>query len=141
MKPIKTIKVGRKTVKVYHDNFKYYQPNDHVCGDCSIRCVAGALGITWHTALDKLVEKAHLMTEAPGSRETIGAVLEDNGFKWHAIDVRNGGKRPTVSNFMKDREGSYVLSVSSHVVCGKNGKYHDIWDCGEKSMYGYWEKK
>lgn len=141
MKTIKKIKVGRKSVSVYFENFSYYQPNDHVCGDCGIRAVSGALGISWHAALDKLVEKAHLLTEAPGSTDTIGAVLEDNGFKWVAIDVKNGGKRPTVHEFMKDRSGTYVLRVSNHVVCGIDGQYKDIWDCGYKCLYGYWMKK
>jgi hypothetical protein len=141
MKPLRIIKVGRKSVKVYHDNFMYFQPNDHVCGDCSIRAVSGALGITWHTALDKLVEKAHLLSEAPTSTECVGALLEENGFKWHPVDVSNGGKRPRVSDFSKGKKGTYVLRVSSHLVCSVNGHYKDIWDCGEKCMYGYWEKK
>ena len=141
MKLLKTIKAGRKTVKVYHDNFEYYQPNDHICGDCSIRAVAGALGITWHTALDKLVEKAHKLTDAPTSTECVGALLLDNGFKWHPIDVSGGGKRPKVSEFVKSHDTTCVLRVSSHLVHSRNGHYRDIWDCGEKSLYGYWEKK
>lgn len=141
MKPIKTIKVGRKSVKVYHNNFDYFQPNDHVCGDCSIRAVSGALGITWHNALDKLVEKAHKLTDAPTSTECVGALLIDNGFKWHPIDVSDGGKRPKVHEFSKSRNTTCVLRVSSHLVFCSNGTYKDIWDCGEKCLYGYWEKK
>lgn len=141
MKPLRTIKVGRKSVNVYHDNFMYFQPNDHVCGDCSIRAVSGALGIGWHSALDKLVEKAHLLSDAPTSTDCVGALLLDNGFKWHAVDVSGGGKRPKVSEFAKGKKGTYVLRVSSHLVCSANGYYKDIWDCGEKCMYGYWEKK
>lgn len=141
MKPIKTIKAGRKTVKVYHENFQYFQPNDHVCGDCSIRAVSGALGISWHTALDRLVEKAHKLSDAPTSTECVGALLTENGFKWHPIDVSDGGKRPKVHEFAKGHSSTCVLRVSSHLVCSVGGYYKDIWDCGEKCLYGYWEKK
>lgn len=141
MKPIKTIKVGRKTVKVYHDNFQYFQPNDHVCGDCSIRAVSAALGTTWHTTLDRLVERAHKLSEPPTSTECVGAILAENGFKWHPIEVRNGGKRPTVHEFSKKNGSTCVLSVANHLVCSVGGFYKDIWDCGEKCLYGYWEKE
>ena len=141
MKPIKTIKDGRRTIKVYHDNFEYFQPNDHVAGDCSIRAVCGALNLSWHTALDKLVSHAHKLTEPPTSRESVDALLKENGFVWHPVSVLTGSKRPKVSDFCKKNEGTLVLSVASHLVCSKNGKYNDCWDCGEKCVYGYWEKK
>lgn len=127
-------------MKVYHENFEYFQPNDHVCGDCSIRAVSAALGITWHTALDKLVEKAHKLSDAPTSTECVGALLIENGFKWHPIDVVGGGRRPKVHEFSKEHEGTCVLRVSNHLVCSSFGRYKDIWDCGEKSLYGYWER-
>ena len=141
MKPLRTIKDGRKVVKVYHDNFEYYQPNTHVCGDCAIRCVAGALKIDWEEALRLLIEKAFILHEPPTATECIGAVLEDKGFVWKAVDVKTGGSRPKVHEFSKSHKGTYVFRVSNHVVCARNGYYKDIWDCGEKCLYGYWEKK
>lgn len=141
MKPLKTIKVGRKTVKVYHDNFEYFQPNDHVCGDCSIRAVSCVLHTSWHETLDKLVVAAHHLTDSPTSTECVGEVLKEYGFVWHAIDVSEGGKRPKVSEFAKKHNEPCVLRVSSHLVGSRDGKYHDIWDCGEKCLYGYWVKK
>lgn len=140
MKLLKTIKDGRKTIKIYHENFEYFQPNDHVTGDCSIRAVCGALNISWHTALDKLVEHAHKLTEAPTSRDTVEAVLKDNGFVWHPLTVSAGGTRPKVSNFVNKNKNVCVLSVANHLVCTKGGKYYDCWDSGEKCVFGYWEK-
>lgn len=140
MKVLKTIKAGRKTIKIYHKNFEYFQPNGHITGDCSIRAVCGALNISWHTALDKLVEYAHKLSETPTSTECVGALLIENGFKWHPIDVSDGGKRPKVYEFANSHNTACVLRVSSHLVCSVGGNYKDIWDCGEKCLYGYWEK-
>ena len=140
--PIRFVKVGKKKIQVWHENFEYFQPNDHVCGDCSIRAVAKALNCSWEESLTKLYNSAMKIKEAPGSRETIGEVLKDNGFKWVATSPKRGEKRPTVANFAKDNyEGTYVFNVSSHVVTAVNGKYYDIWDSGDKSLYGYWVKE
>lgn len=140
--PIRFVKVGKKKIQVWHENFEYFQPNDHVCGDCSIRAVSKALNCTWEESLTKLYNSAMVIKEAPGSRENINAVLKEHGFKWVATNPKRGEKRPTVSNFAKDNdEGTYVFNVSSHVVTAVNGKYYDIWDSGDKSLYGYWVKE
>lgn len=140
-KELRRIKVGRKEVRVFHDNFQYYQPNDHVCGDCGIRAVAKAIGCTWEDSLTTLYNTAIKMKEAPGSCDNITETLKPYGFKWVAIKPKTGEKRPTVSDFAKSHEkGVYICRVSGHVVCARNGNYFDIWDSGEKSLYGYWEK-
>lgn len=139
--PIKFVKVGKKKISVWHDNFEYFQPNDHVCGDCGIRAVAKALNCTWEESLTKLYQEALKIKDAPGSRETISKVLEANGFKWVPICPKRGEKRPIVANFAKENnEKIYVFNVSSHIVTAVNGKYYDIWDSGDKPLYGYWVK-
>ncbi|MBP5455242.1 MAG: hypothetical protein J6Y37_01935 [Paludibacteraceae bacterium] len=140
--PIRFVKVGKKKIQVWFDNFEYYQPNDHICGDCGIRAVSKALNCTWKESLAKLYESALKLQEAPESRECISDVLTSNGFVWIPTSPKKGEKRPTVSGFMKSHQkGTYVFNVSSHVVCGADGKYYDIWDSGSKSLYGYWAKE
>ena len=140
--PIRFEKVGKKKIQVWFDNFEYYQPNDHVCGDCGIRAVSKALGCTWAEALTHLYNKALIIKDAPEARETITETLKEHGFKWVAIRPKRGEKRPTVASFAKEnKNGIYILNLSGHVVCAKEGKYFDIWDCGHKSLYGYWEKE
>lgn len=142
MKPIKTIKDGRKKISVYYENFQYFQPNIHVCGDCHIRCICAATGQTWLEAFDGLAASARKNQWNLGLRENITDYLSTLGFTWHAITPKRGEKRPIVADFAKSHnKGHYVLDVSNHVVGAHNGKYYDIWDCGYKSMYGYWELK
>ena len=139
--PIKILRVGKKKIQVWHDNFEYYQPNDHICGDCGIRAVSKALDITWDDSLTTLYLNALKIKEAPGSCDNITDTLKNFNFKWVCIKPQKGTKRPTVSEFVKSHNsGTYICRVSGHVVCAKDGKYHDIWDCGDKSLYGYWEK-
>ena len=139
--PIRFVKVGRKKIQVWHDNFEYYQPNDHECGDCGIRAVAKALDCSWEDSLTKLFGSAIKIKEAPGSCDNITETLKEYGFKWVPVKPERGSKRPTVSEFAKNHDGTYILRVSGHVVCAKDGKYYDIWDSGSKSLYGYWVKE
>ena len=140
--PIRFVKVGKKKIQVWHENFMYYQPNDHVCGDCGIRAVSKALNCSWEESLTKLYNAAMEIRDAPGSRETIDKVLKSEGFEWVPTNPKRGEKRPTVADFAKsNNKGIYVFNVASHVVCAQKGYYYDIWDSGSKSLYGYWVKK
>lgn len=141
MKPLRTLKLGREKINIYFDNFEYFQPNIRKCGDCHVRAVAKATDKTWLETFDGLYEVARKSQYPLGSCESITDYLAGMGFKWVAIKPKRGSTRPTVSEFAKShKKGSYVLRVSNHVVGAKNGKYYDIWDCGDKSLYGYWEK-
>ena len=136
-----TIKIGRKKIRVYYDNFEYYQPNDHVCGDCAVRAVSKALGYPWYHTYDKLCEIGRKMQMMPNEREVVGKLLEKEGFTWVAIKVSKGKKRPKVSDFAKDNTNPAVMSLRGHYSSSVGGKYYDIWDCGGYSLYGYWIKK
>ena len=77
-----------------------------------------------------------------GLSDEIAKELKAYGFKWVPVKTVRGKPRPTVSSFAKEHKGgTYILRVSNHVVCADGGKYHDIWDCGSKSLYGYWAKE
>ena len=136
----RTMIVGNAIIHIWHENFKYYQPNKHICGDCVIRAVSKALDCTWEESFKILTDRALKIKDVPNCRKTVTSVLKDYGFRWVAIKVEKGMKRPTVSEFAKSHDGTYVLKVAHHEVCVKGGKYYDIWDCGEKAVYGYWEK-
>ena len=136
-----TIKIGRKKVKVCHENFEYYQPNDHVCGDCSVRAVSKAVGKTWYQVYDKLCEIGRKMQMMPSEREVVGQYLESEGFVWVSDKVSKGSTRKKVFEFAKDNTKPAVMSLSGHYCASLGGKYYDIWDCGRYSVYGYWIKK
>ena len=63
--------------------WKYYQPNpiknDHA-GDCAVRAVAKALGITWEQSYARLSLNGFLMCDMPSSDLVSGALLREAGF-------------------------------------------------------------
>lgn len=138
---MKTIKVGRKTIKYESANFEYFQPNVHSCGDCAVRAVAKATNSTWYTVYDGLAKVGREMQRMPNDREVVDKYLRDKGFVWVPIKPQRGETRPTVKEFAKEHKLPCVLSVASHYTSSRDGKFYDIWDCGDKSLYGYWIKK
>lgn len=127
--------------------YVYYQPNDKDLkdefGDCQVRALTKALGLTWIEAYDlmyKVCRKYQVMMPFDCPPKIREQLLAEMGFKSWKISVKKGKKRPTVDSFAKDHpSGTYVLNVAGHDVACVNGKYYDTWDCGYKSVYSYYE--
>lgn len=126
--------------------YKYYQPNKKDLkddyGDCVVRSLTKATGKEWLTVFDELAVIARGFQCMPNSKPAYEEYLKRNGFEYFGISNKKGSKRPTVQGFSKDNNsGTYVLVVANHLVCSADGVYYDTWDCGEKSLYGYWRLK
>lgn len=120
----------------------WFQPNKHITGDCSVRCVCAALDLSWKDSFNLLVDYATKNQYMPNDMITISSVIEKNGFVGVTCKAKRGVKKPTVNSFCKEhKKGRYVLRLSRHVVTVIDGKFYDIWDCGDCSVYKYWEKK
>lgn len=75
------------------------------------------------------------------SQKTYESLLRKNGFEYQGISNKKGSKRPTVKQMAGKSQGSViVMNVANHVVTAVDGKFYDIWDSGNKSLYGYWQK-
>lgn len=128
--------------------FQYYQPNKkdlkNQYGDCTIRALSKALGVTWLEAFDKMIPlcREYQVSNVFGAPSSIERqIVERLGFTYHGISNKRGSKRPTVDSFAKDHpEGTFILNVANHEVACVDGKYYDTWDSGYKSLYGYYEK-
>jgi hypothetical protein len=123
---------------------RYFQPNpnknDNV-GDCVVRAMCKATGLDWDTVFKGLFDIAFEKKMMPNSDEVWQEYLIQRGFKYNKLTVKKGSKRPTVNEFAtKNKQGTFVLRVANHVVTSLDGYYYDTWDCGHKSMYGYWSK-
>ena len=132
-----------------HTNYVYYQPNTKDVadkyGDCTIRALSKALNCTWLEAFDKTIpfcRKYQTSNIFDCDLTTRISILKQLGFVYHGISNKKGSKRPTVASFAKDnKDGIYLLVTAHHVVAATDGKYFDTWDCGNKSLYGYFEKE
>lgn len=129
--------------------YQYYQPNDKDLkdkfGDCQIRALSKVFNKSWVETFDITVPICRLyqinsLFNLPHKLEK--EALEKLGFEYTGITNKKGSKRPTVQEFaQKYRKGKFILNVSNHVVACVDGKYYDTWDCGYKSMYGFYKLK
>lgn len=122
---------------------KYYNPNPlkKETGDCVVRAITKATGKDWDTVYKELFEIGFEMKVMPNSDEAWKEYLLRNGFEYCKIPVKKGQKRPTVDSFTRqNKEGTYVLRVANHIVTSQDGYYYDLWDSGDKSLYGYYKK-
>lgn len=129
--------------------YVYYQPNakdlKDKYGDCTIRALSKALGVTWLEAFEATLPlcKAEQVTnifDAPV--KMVNKSLDALGFDYTGVSNSKGTKRPTVESFAKDHpSGTYIVTVAHHVVAVVDGKYYDTWDSGKNSLYGYYTKR
>ena len=130
-------------------NFVFYNPNPNQKykkdgtpmrwhgTDCTVRSLAKVLCCSWETAFKllcdvglklkmtfdeiKVLEKAY--TQIGGVRCTFGRT-----------------QLPTVNEFIKKHKtGTYIVCISRHVACVKNGKLYDTWDCGAWKVRSYYK--
>lgn len=123
--------------------YVFYNPNPtgRRVGDCSVRAVAKALGISWDDAYRLTSEQGFQMGDMPSSDAVWGAVLKDHGFKRSVIP----NLCPycyTAEMFARSHpEGVYVLGFGQHVVTVVDGDIFDTWDSsGEIPVY-YWHRR
>lgn len=125
-------------------HYQYYQPNKKDLkdeyGDCVIRCLTKAFDKSWLSIFDDLQPLSRELQVPFNTRPCYEKYLDGKGCIYYGISNKKGTKRPTVLSFAKEHKtGTYILRVAHHLVTVVNGIYYDTWDCGSKSLYGYWE--
>lgn len=131
--------------------FKYFNPNPtkrvsangkpqkwHK-GDCAVRAICSALGISWEKAFTMMCELGMEMYDMPNSDKVIEKILTTNGYVRKSVkDMR---VKPTVNEFIKNhKDGQYVVFVCGHVASVVEGSLCDVWDCGEWKVTRFYEK-
>ena len=131
------------------NKYAYYQPNakdiKDKMGDCQIRALSKALDLTWLQTFD-LIMPICREVQAPDifccDLKVVKELMSRLGFEYTGISTKKGTDRPTVREFaIKHKKGAYVCSLAGHVVAVVDGMYYDTWDCGNKSLYGFYELK
>lgn len=122
---------------------KYYNPNPNKLegSDCVVRSICKATGKEWDAIYLELCELGFELKGMPNDKVVWKEYLSRAGFIYHKLSIKKGGKRPTVASFAHEhREGTFVLQVAQHLVTSADGFYYDLFDSGNYSLYGYWEK-
>lgn len=107
-------------------------------GDCSIRAIGVALGISWEDAFWKIAENAFQMGDVMSSNSVWGSVLRQHGYKKNIIP-NTCPDCYTFSDFCEDHPlGIYVLCTGNHVATVKDGNLYDSWNSLDEIPVFYW---
>lgn len=121
----------------------YFNPNPagrHV-GDCSVRAIAKALGISWDDAYRLIAEQGFMMGDMPSSDAVWGAVLKEHGF-YRSTVPNICPYCYTAAQFCQAHpRGVYVLGFGKHVATVIDGDIYDSWDSSEEIPAYYWHKR
>ena len=120
----------------------YFQnnPTGRNVGDCSVRAISKALGISWEAAYLKLATNGLLMGDMPSSDGVWGSVLRQNGFTRSAIP-NSCPDCYTAEEFCKEYPtGTYVLGFGGHGATVVDGDLFDSWDSSQEIPQFYWHE-
>lgn len=123
--------------------FVYTNPNpSHLrTDDCVVRALSLATDQSWDEVFQDLCELAGRLKRMPNDQAVYRTYLQNAGFIRTSIVKQKGLPRPTVSSFAQEHPtGCFVLEIDRHVVAVRDGRYLDIWDCGDKCLYGVLSK-
>lgn len=120
----------------------YVNPNPRgaLIGDCAVRAIAVALGMTWDDSYRLLADYGFMLKNLPNADSVWGAVLMDNGYSRKAIPDTCPACY-TIRDFCHDHpQGTFVVGTGSHVVAVIDGNYYDSWDSGDEVPMMYWRE-
>ena len=120
--------------------WRYFNPNPagRNVGDCSVRAVSAALGVSWEDAYSMIAANGFQMGDMPSSDSVWGSVLRQNGFYRYAIPNRCPDCY-TAEDFAADHpKGVYVLGFGGHVATVIDGVLYDSWDSSNEIPIYFW---
>lgn len=123
--------------------WRMYNPNPagRSVGDCSVRAVAAALGISWEDAYSRIAKAGYQMADMPSSNGVWSAVLRQNGFYRHNLP-NSCPDCYTMEQFAEDhQDGVYVVGTGNHVCTIRDGWILDAWDSSREIPAFYWRKE
>lgn len=121
--------------------WKEFNPNPYGkrVGDCAIRAIAAAEGLSWYDAYDELAHYGRMFGNLPNANDIWGLFLKDLGYTRRVVE-NTCPDCYTVSDFCRDHpKGVYVIGTGNHVVTVIDGNYYDAWDSGSEVPAYYWE--
>lgn len=122
-------------------------------GDCVCRAICNATGKDYREVYDALNEeasrerKSKRKTHRSSSRngvycDTAKRYIEGTlGWVWVPLMGIGTGCKAHVDPSDLPAKGSYILNLSRHFSCWKDGRLYDTYDCsrdGTRCVYGYW---
>lgn len=120
--------------------FLNLNPRNNRVGDCVIRALAKAMGMTWDDVAIDLSMMMVTHKDMPSSNALWGEYLSLNGFR-RGILPTDCPNCFTIHDFCNMYPaGTFVVGTGSHVVAVIDGNYFDTFDSGNELVAFYYEK-
>ena len=124
---------------------KYFKAKD--VGDCATRAICNATGKDYKEVYDAL-SKAQGKSARNGTRKTASQkYLGSIGWKFYPTMHIGSGCTVHPEDF-SGKKGTFILQLSKHLTCVRNGVLVDTFDCSRnpytgkaRCVYGYWAKE
>jgi len=146
---------------VYNDGGRAEAGYKGRSGDCVTRAIAIATGLPYNTVYkdiheyakehrdnkrDKVARRYQSGRSSTTARDGVHKViykkyLRDLGWKWKPLMGIGTGCTVHLHPDELPQVGTYILSLSRHLACYKNGQLHDTYDCSRnwtRCVYGYY---
>lgn len=120
--------------------WKYFNPNPagRNVGDCAVRAVSAALGISWEDAYREIADAGFDMADMPSSNAVWGAVLRKHGF-YRANIPDFCPDCYTAEDFAHDHpKGVFILGFGTHTACIRDSVILDSWDSSQELPQYFW---
>lgn len=125
-------------------------------GDCVIRAICNATGKDYKEVYNEINEMAKTESNKRhknGGRSSARNGVYKNTWKkyldkigWEHVSTMGIGTGIQVHLNENElpKKGTYIVQVSKHLTCVKDGVLYDTYDCsrnGNRGVYGYWKPK
>ena len=126
-------------------SYQYYQPNplhkNGGKGDCTVRAISKALGMSWDTSYIDLVMQGYLLKDMPSSNDVMNSYLRSKGFRRYSIP-NDCPDCYTFEDFANDHpNGTYIVGTGTHVACIDRGILFDSWNSCDCTPLYFYEKE
>ncbi len=112
-------------------------PAGRSVGDCTIRAISKALNQPWEQTFIEICDVGLEVYDMPSSNAVWGKYLQRKGFTRRFLP-----EGYTIRSFAAEHpHGTYIIPVSGHVICVKNGDYFDTWNSGDETPLYIYERK
>ena len=134
-----------------NSNYVFYNPNPkqryflngepmkwHGC-DCAVRSLAKLENMDWVGAYQFLYQEGLANFMMPNDDALLDKVYKKLGYVRGSFKSK---ERIRLNDFIKKHpKGGFAVRTPSHICAVVNGKIYDTWDCGNRFVSSWWEKK
>lgn len=130
---------------------KYFKAKD--VKDCVVRAICNATGRDYkevYDAINNMSKSEHTGKRKRGVSNARNGVYKSTykkyienvlGWKWISCSGIGKGIIKKLNENDMPQKGTYIVKVSKHLTCLKDGQLYDTYDCsreGTRAVYGYW---